>query len=180
MLNWTITAISVVTVTSMPLNCSYHVIKTTPASYVLKITAEMWSFGMFFFYYIWMLSKRVAIRVFRYLLSPNPQWTVQYALREHPERHMSATPASFLHKIMWEQRSSRLEKSTHGWRRTAQHLHNNTHYYRSVQSVTGWWGVGKSSCSLDTAPVWADKGCAGKVVWDLRWSGTNCNRRVGT
>lgn len=29
-------------------------------------------------------------------------------------------------------------------------------------------GIGKSSCSLDTAPVWVDKGCAGEAVLDFR------------
>lgn len=191
MFNWTVTAISVVTVTGIPMYCSHHVIKTSPACNVLLNSIPKCDFFVFFLFsspcinkslastYIWMLSKRVAARCFVTCYSlPIPSGRCNMLQGERAaERHMSATPASLLRKIMWVQRNTRQERAHMVWHHTAPL----TRWHSLLQkcAVSGVDRVGgKSSCSLDVAPVWVDKGCAGEAPWDLRSSDVNCIRKV--
>lgn len=117
--------------------------------------------------YIWMLSKCVAI--------PGGQ-------RNTPkgefvtERHMSTTPASFLHKIMWVQRNTRLEK--------AHKVDAVERIYTVILIVTEVCsqlrGKGRAAAVCILHQCGQIRAVLGEAVWDLRWSDTNFNPKGGT
>lgn len=134
--------------------------------------------------YIGMLSKSVAAWCFVTCYPPPPHrspaegaicFKESERLRDTCQPHL---PRSYVRSCEYKGIRGRSERA---WFDTARpRLHGDTHCYRSVQSA-GWIvGGGESSCSLDAAPVWADKGHAGEALWDLRSSDVNCIRKVAS